>query len=171
MAYEISAGAVGNSGFNYNNPAFTPEYRTKVLEIKDSTNFKNKENYDPNPSNRLNKFDYETFKAGPGNAFQTVTNEFESSINSVNDAVNSYVSTAQTAKAAIEAAIAQDAAAKKHAEEAAAAVEPIYKDVPTGETDKAGNPITRREYDAEATAAARQAAYDEVWEAECWKPA
>ena len=170
MAYEISAGAVGNSGFNYNNPAFTPEYRTKVLEIKDSTNFKNKENYDPNPSNRLNKFDYETFKAGPGNAFQTVTNEFESSINSVNDAVNSYVATAQAAKAAIEAAIAQDAAAKKHAEEAAAAVEPIYKTVGTG-TYKDGIEITKSEYDAEATAAARQAAYDEVWNAECWKPA
>lgn len=171
MAYEISAGAVGSGGGYYNNPVFTPEYRNKVIEIKDSTNFNNKENFDINPSSRLNKFDYETFKAGSGNAYQSVTNEFEGTINNINDTVNGYVATAQAAKAAIEAAIAQDAAAKAHAEAAAAAVEPIYNDVPTGETDKDGNPITKSEYDAEATAAARQAEYDRVWEAECWKPA
>ena len=171
MAYEISAGAVGNGGGYYNNPVFTPEYRTKVLEVKDSPKFNNRENYDANPSSRLNKFDYETFKAGPGNAFQTITNEFEGTINNINDTVNGYVATAQAAKAAIEAAIAQDALAKAHTEAAAAAVEPIYKTVGTGTYDKDGNEITRSEYDAEATAAARQAEYNRVWEAECWKPA
>lgn len=170
MAYEISAG--GGAGTNYDTEnVFSFDYNNQVSELRDSPNFNNKENYDANPSRRLNKYDYETFKAGPGNAFQTITNEFEGTINNINDTVNGYVSTAQAAKAAIEAAIAQDAAARAHALAAAAAVEPIYKTVGTGTYDKEGNEITRSVYDAAATAAARQAEYDRVWEAECWKPA
>lgn len=166
MSHNITSTEISNG--LYDNDILSSEYKNKIYELENFDNSFKKSNsnvsYNVNPSARLSKYDYDSFKAGPRNAFQELSGQFEVSVNQINNQIDDYIQLAKVQRKAIEDAIEKDKNAHLLALNAANAVEDVYVE----SVDENNEPILV--YSKSETEAARRAEYERVWEANCWKP-
>lgn len=150
------------------NPVINDTYN-KIVKAMDETCFKDIEE-SMDPKSKLSKFYTRTFKVGNTNTFEILSNEYEGVINSATAKMDEYVETASAAKAAIEAAIDQDQKAHKLAEEARIKAANNYPAFVQNYDEKTGKPTNSYDDYCNARAEAVKKAYNDTWNANCWKP-
>lgn len=157
------------TGIDYaENPVVNSTYNSIVKSMDESCFTNIEESIDP--KSKLSKFYTRTFKVGNTDTFELLSNEYETAINSATDKMDEYVEKASKAKAEIEAAIAQDQKAHKMAEQARIDTANNYPSFVQEYDKKTGKPINSYDDYCNARAAAVKKAYNDTWNANCWKP-
>lgn len=149
------------------NPVVNETFNNNVNAM-DDTAYKNMGDEDLEPKSLLSKFYDNAFRIGTSNAFETLSAEYENSINLVVDKINEYVEAAQAAREAIEAAISKDQTAHKLALEAKETALNNYPSYETVVANSDSSSYAVLQYYADKKAAGDKA-YNDVWNSNCWK--
>lgn len=140
------------------------EYDSCVTNAKDAKKFVSDSSSIDSSVRLMNYFDDTAFGVGQTNAFKTLSDEFENSIQELTAQINDYVSYANDCIGAVNKAIKKDKDALDAANAAAAKVADVY--VGTGVFVDG---VEQKTYSEEATMAAKQAEFERVWEEKRWK--
>lgn len=157
-------------GINYSeNPVVNETFYNEVNSMNENA-YKNIGDLDLEPKNILSKFYDNAFKIGTSDAFETLSIEYEDSINLIIEKINEYVSSAKNAKSLIEEAIDKD---KKAHQLATAAKELVLSNYPSYETVLASKNVTSADYSIidynNDKKSAGDTEYNIVWKSKCWK--
>ena len=155
---------------NYSDSPIVNETFNSEIESMNENAYKKIDELDLVPKDILSKFYNTAFKLGTSDAFETLSIEYERSINFVIDKINDYVSNAKKAKIVIEEAINKDKKAHqlaKTAKELALNNYPSYDEVLISKnTTSSLYPIWQYEADRKVVL---DNEYNIVWKSNCWK--
>lgn len=155
---------------NYSdNPVVNESFYNEVNCMNENA-YRNISDLDLNPKIILSKFYDAAFKIGTSDAFETLSIEYENSVNLIIGKINEYVEISKNAKVLIEDAIDKD---KKAHQLATAAKEIVLSNYPSYEevlsskkVDSTVYSILQYESDKKK---AGDSEYNNVWKSNCWK--
>lgn len=157
-------------GINYSeNPVVNESFYNEVNSMNENA-YKNIGDLDLEPKNILSKFYENAFKIGTSDAFETLSIEYENSINLIIGKINEYVEISKNAKVLIDEGIAKD---KKAHQLATDAKELVLSNYPSYEEVLASNNVNMSDYSIDDYNRDKKAAgdkeYNNVWKSNCWK--